>query len=130
AVEVKVKDGIMTSSSGPAPLSIAAISNAPVHDGVISTRLISNRSCSKLAQLLVKKPSADSFRFSITRARYSISLPVINGLLNGIPSDIALPRPRCLAQVLFGSDQRDSRHAQKQNLVELLYYTTGDSGSR
>ena len=37
AVEVKVKEEGRTSSPGPTPVSIAAISRACVHDGVIST---------------------------------------------------------------------------------------------
>jgi hypothetical protein len=58
AVETKVNDGKITSSSGFKSHRIAAISKAEVQEGVISTLGIENRSSSSSAHLRVKCPSA------------------------------------------------------------------------
>jgi hypothetical protein len=84
AVDTNVNEGMITSSPGSRSQSIAANSRAEVHDGVINTLGIANRSSINLAQARVKKPSAAIFLLVIALVMYSSSFPVMKGLLKGI----------------------------------------------
>ena len=84
AVETKVNDGIMTSSPDRRFNKLADISNAAVHDGVINTRWIPNRSSKKRSQRRVNTPPPASWPKLTASATWASSLPAINGRLKGI----------------------------------------------
>ena len=93
AVETKVKEGMITSSPGPTPDSIPAISSACVHDVVSMTvwAPVIDFSCS--SQAWTNRPPPVSEPLCTTWVRLAISWPVGHGLENGMIGRFAvLPR--------------------------------------
>src|SRR5258706_14170185 len=82
AVETKVNEGMMTSSPGPMPARIAAISRAPVPECVSSALRQPTVRSSHAWQRLVNGPSPERCMFSCACRMYSSSRPVRYGLLN------------------------------------------------
>src|SRR5579871_4720073 len=75
---------MITSSSGPTPTSIAAISSAAVHEWVSNAERAPVCSMMSSWHRSVKGPSPDSFPLAIASARYLSSSPEAVGRLNGI----------------------------------------------
>ena len=90
AVETNVNDGRITSSPGPRSQSIAAISSAAVHEGVISTLRIPNRSSMRRPHRLVNGPSPPIFPERIASETYCSSLPVKTFFTKGMPDVVVL----------------------------------------
>ena len=84
AVETNVNDGMITSSPGPTPLRIAAISSAAVHECVSSAFWLPIRSSSQAQHRFVNAPLPARCPLACACAMYASSRPVMYGLLNGI----------------------------------------------
>ena len=84
AVETKVNDGMITSSPGPTPLRMAAISSAAVQEWVRSAFWLPIRASSQAQQRFENSPFPARWPFAWAWAMYDSSRPVMNGLLKGI----------------------------------------------
>jgi hypothetical protein len=106
AVDTKVNDGMMTSSPGPTPARIAAISNASVQEDV-SSGDSPKRSAKKRWHFFVKMPLPEILPDSTASRMYSSSRPVMNGLLKG-SCFIA-----CWEAVIWGPSRAGSRRGRR-----------------
>ncbi|VVT29630.1 conserved hypothetical protein [Hoeflea sp. EC-HK425] len=84
AVDVNVKEGMMTSSPGPRSSSNIAISSAAVQECVRNALLQLKWRCSIFSHSPVKCPSPLKSRRAIASEIVSSSDPVMSGLLKGI----------------------------------------------
>lgn len=84
AVDTNVYEGIMTSSPGFIFNNKAEISNALVQEFVINVFLKPYRFSKNSSHFLVNIPSPDILPEATACFIYFVSLPVKNGLLNGI----------------------------------------------
>src|SRR5580765_2978695 len=115
AVETKVNEGMMTSSPGPMPARIAAISRAAVPECVRSALRQPTLRSSHAWHRLVNGPSPERCMFSCACRMYSSSRPVRYGLLN--ETSRLGPAANCDP----GNDQADGSDARRgERLAEEI----------